>query len=928
MTGTAKARTGLGSEVVGREAELAQLNAFLAADHARAAFLLVGGPGIGKTTLWENGVEAARQRGLRVLVARPSDAEARLAFSSLIDLFDGVTSEQLAGLPPPQLHALEVALLRVASGDDAPETHAVGVGCLNALRALATRERIVIALDDLQWLDASSASALTFVARRLEGSEIRFLLARRPGAPSALELAIDPAGVERVELGPLSLGAIRRLLRDRLGLSISRQLLRRIYDATLGNALFALEVGRKLVDEGLPGIGEDLPVPDAVEDLLGLRVDRLPDGVRRLLLAVALSPDLRVGQLTMLADNETLDRAVANSVLVVAGDHVRASHPLLAAAVVERADPAECRELHGRLAAAVGETELAARHRALAAAGPDAGLAADVSAAAARASERGAPHTAVELADHALRLTPRDDSGRGERILGLARYLVLAGEKQRLTDLLVPALPSLPPGEQRVRACLLLAGGTVSGNNDIRRFLERALAESGDDALSRAAVLAEMAANDAAVRVERIAEAEALALDALSAAGSGHWQVSRAALYALGWARSLRGVPIDDVCDRFLAPASVLYYFAASPERVAAQRLVWRGELSEARASLVALLVAADDRGEPSSYALLRLHLCELELRAGNWVAAERLLAEWADSSDSDLLVWPMYERCRALLATGRGLPDDARPWVAEAMARVAETGVCWDMLECRRALGALALLEHDPAQAVEQLRPVWEHTEREGVRDPGAFPVAPDLVEALVDAGRLDEARAVTARVLELAEEQDHPWGRATARRCTAAVALAEEYDDDAAVSLARAADEYASLGLAPERARTLLSLGRAQRRFRKWGAARDTLEEAADAFDELGSPGWAAVARSELARVGARRPAPDGGLTATERRVAELAAHGLANKEIAKEMVVSVKTVEFHLSNTYAKLGIRSRAELAQTLGWHAREDEIPGS
>ena len=134
---------------------------------------------------------------------------------------------------------------------------------------------------------------------------------------------------------------------------------------------------------------------------------------------------------------------------------------------------------------------------------------------------------------------------------------------------------------------------------------------------------------------------------------------------------------------------------------------------------------------------MLRLHLCELELRAGEWDAAERRLDEWAESSDSELLVWPMYERCRALLATGRGLPDEARRWAAEAMSRVAETGVCWDLLECRRALGTLELLGHDPGKAVEQLRPVWEHTEREGVRDPGAFPVAPELVEALVDVGR-----------------------------------------------------------------------------------------------------------------------------------------------------------------------------------------------
>jgi DNA-binding NarL/FixJ family response regulator len=426
-----------------------------------------------------------------------------------------------------------------------------------------------------------------------------------------------------------------------------------------------------------------------------------------------------------------------------------------------------------------------------------------------------------------------------------------------------------------------------------------------------------MAANDAAVRVVRIADAEALALEALSLAGSGRWDVTRAALYALGWARSLGGRPIDDVCDRFQAPASVLYYFASSPERVAGQRLVWRGELSEARAFLLTLLAAADERGEPSSYALLRLHLCELELRAGEWAAAERRLDEWAESSDSELLVWPMYERCRALLATGRGLPAEARRWAAEAMSRVAETGVCWDLLECRRALGMLELLGHDPGKAIDQLRPVWEHTEREGVRDPGAFPVAPDLVEALVDAGELDEARSVATRLGELAAEQDHPWGRATADRCTAVLQLSETYDEQAAAALARTARELASLGLAPDRARALLSLGRAQRRFRKWGAARATLEDAVAAFDELGSSGWADVARSELDRVGARRPAADGGLTAAERRVAELAAGGLTNKEIAKEMVVSVKTVEFHLSNTYAKLGIRSRGELAPTLG-----------
>ena len=764
MTGTAKAEPGLGHEVVGREAELAQLHAFLDADPGRAAFLLVGGPGIGKTTLWENGVEAARQRGMRVLVARPSDAEARLAFSSLIDLFDGVASEELAGLPAPQLHALDVALLRAASAGDAPETHAVGVGCLNALRAVAAR-------------DADPDRARRHpVARRLVGlrPHVRRAAARgRPRSASSwpagqaphppLELALDPRGVERLELGPLSLGAIRRLLSDRLGLSVSRQLLRRIYDATLGNALFALEVGRKLVDEGPPGIGEDLPVPDAVEDLLGLRVDRLPEGVRRLLLAVALSPDLRVGHSSTRSPtprrSTSPSRAACSS---STGDHVRASHPLLAAAVVERADAAECRELHRRLAAAVGDGELGARHRALAAARPDATLAADVSAAAARASERGAPQTAVELADHALRLTPRNDPERGERILGLARYLELAGEKQRLTDLLVPALASLPPGEQRVRACLLLASGTVAGNDEIRRFLEQALAESGRDAMSRAAVLAEMAANDAAVRVERIAEAEALALEALSVAGSGRWDVSRAALYALGWARSLGG-RLD---RRRLRPlsGSCAASSTTSPPRPSA----WRASGSSGGASWARREPSSAPSSPPPTNGVSRRRTrCSGSTCASSSSAPASGPPPSGGSTNGRNRPTASFSSGRCTSAAGRSSPPAAacptrrgagprRRW--SASPRPASAGTCSN---AGARSGHSTLLGHDPGKAVEQLRAGLGAHRARGSPRPRSLPRRTGARRGTRRASASSRRRGVvTARLGELAERAGSSLG------------------------------------------------------------------------------------------------------------------------------------------------------------------------
>ena len=189
--------------------------------------------------------------------------------------------------------------------------------------------------------------------------------------------------------------------------------------------------------------------------------------------------------------------------------------------------------------------------------------------------------------------------------------------------------------------------------------------------------------------------------------------------------------------------------------------------------------------------------------------------------------------------------------------------------------------------------------------------------MEALAELGELDEARDVIERLRALAHQQEHPWGLLAAKRCDALLELASDGDAEAgAAALAEVAAGYGGLGLRFDRARTLLALGRGQRRLRKWGAARKSLETAAAAFDELGSTGWADQARSELARVGGRRPATRETLTPTERRVAELAADGLANKEIASTLFVSVRTVEVHLKRVYAKLEIRSRTQLARRL------------
>jgi DNA-binding NarL/FixJ family response regulator len=640
--------------------------------------------------------------------------------------------------------------------------------------------------------------------------------------------------------------------------------------------------------------------------------------VRRLLVAVALSADLRTSDVVGVGGLAALESAVDSGLLLVSGGRVSPSHPLVAAAAKSIAPRGEQREVHLALAGVAADGELRAMHLALATERAEAGLARTVAQAASSAFARGARQQAVALAEHALRLTPSQADERPERVLTFARYLETAGELERLTDVLSPVVASLPPGAPRARAWMMLSEGAGPTHlSDLERYRERALAECADDPGLRAVVLAKRAVNTAVSGVVDLARAEAWALEALSLARDAGADAERMALYALSWIRAMTGRPIADLCAAYRAASDAPIYLAGSTERVDARRLVWRGEIERGRSELGRCIALADEQGERESYALLREHLCDLHQRAGDWDAAAALLDDWAESADRDLMFRPMYPRARALLAAGRGDPAEAERWASIALERAEVTGCRWDGLEALRARGIAELLAHAPAAALESLRVVWEHKTREGVDEPGLFPVAPDLVEALVEQGGLDQAREVTARLRELSESQAHPWGLASALRCESVVALAgERYDEQAAAALGAAADAYDALGLRFDAARSRLSLGRAQRRFRKWGVARRSLEQAAAAFDELGSPGWAEQARAELSRVGARRPVAAGDLTASERRAAELAARGMSNKGIARELFVTVHTVEVHLSRAYAKLGVSSRGQLAGRL------------
>jgi DNA-binding CsgD family transcriptional regulator len=908
----AAAGTGVPSHasIVGREAELEVVRRFVESDGPAGALVLAGQPGIGKTTLWEAGIGAARELKLRVLAARASDAEADLSFTGLGDLLEEVALDDLLGLAGPRRRALGAALLREETREVTPDRRAIGMALLDVLRELAAHGRVIVAIDDLQWLDPASSEALAFAARRLGDQPVSFLVTRRTDGPVPVERSLRP--VDELDVRGLSVGAMRRLLLDRLGVVPDRRLLRRVVDVTGGNPFFALEIGRTLARRGPVGAGDDLPLPDDLEELLGVRVSGLTPAVRRVVRAVALDGTLTLDQIEQLTGDDgdaTLDRALSSDFLIVEDAHVRPAHPLLAAAVRSGIRAGERRELHRELAVVASNPAARARHLALATDGPDETVAAVAALAADDSRARCALEDAIELGEHAVRLSPAG-AARADRVLSLADDLYRAGELPRLNEVLARELEALPPGAPRGHAHFLLsiAPATVEESD---RHLERALAESAEHPELHAVILAETSVDLSLTRLERLGAAEARARDALRLSGRAP---DERVLEAVAWVNLMRGHSLDDPMPNGSRTS------ATGHERLARLRGIqaaFRGETAVARAVFTELLERTTASGE-GWFAEHYVHqLCELELRAGNCNTAAQYLDVLSEANVDQVNASHGHRlRLTAILAATRGEPDEADRLAAATLTATERFMIRWDWLESHRAHGLAALHRGDAAAARASFRTVWAYTTAEGIDDPGAFPVAPDLVEALVAVGDVDEARQVTDRLGALARAQRHPWAEASALRCNRLVSLADGTDDDAGAGLREAAAAYRGLGLHFDEARTQLALGRAERRRRKWAAARTALERAAEVFGQTGATGWQESAKNELARVGGRRPRSANELTPSETRVVELAVEGLSNKEIAGRLFVTVHTVELHLSHAYAKLGVRSRSQLASRL------------
>jgi DNA-binding NarL/FixJ family response regulator len=899
------------SSLVGRESERGAVETFLRAGRP-CALAIVGEPGIGKTTLWQAGVAHARAQGARVLIARPTESEARLAFAGLADLLADVPNELFARLPEPQRVGLDAALLRAASARP-PERRVVGAGFLTLLRALAGESEVVCAIDDLQWLDAPSAAVVEFALRRLGEEPVRGLFSvrttelARPPIP-ALERDLQ---VEHLELGPLSVAALHRVLTQELGSTFPRPMLVRIAQAAGGNPLYAIEIARELNRRGEHDISGRVPVPQDLDALVRARVRALPVEARDALLRAATlaRPDTQTIDPIELAPAEE-----AGLVRVEADGRIEFVHPLFASAVYSAASTARLREAHRAVADLAHDPEERARHLALAASAPDAGVVRELQTAARYARMRGSPDSAAELTRLALRLLPANDRARPELQLELAEELHLASDFPAARALLEELRTTLQPGDQRARALLTLVEIDYWGRGEsaATALAEEALADARDPIL-KARCHAAVALYAGTVDLPKAAASAREALALLESVPDRDPGLVAAALSA----RVRADLFLGDGFDRETAMRALALEESGPPATVdtrvvfkLGQWLRYIDDLDGARARLEQAEQQAHDEGDESSLANILLNSVIVATWAGDLAEAAQLAERMADAFGQHGGVGPEAgDLWRAYVDAYAGRVESVREAAAKADPGEPMVTAIWS-----RCLGLAELAAGETVSADQHLTEAIEVFERVAFREPAIWRVDGDAIEAALAVGDVDRAQALLDRFEERAARSRIPWSLAVSARCRGLVLAAQGELDAAAEALERALTEHERCPMPFERARTLLVHGRLQRRLKRKRQARLSLDGAREVFASEGAANWVARVDEELGRVTVRR-APEE-LSATELRIAQLAADGLSNQAIAEQVFVSVKTVESNLKRAYRKLGISSRAQLARAL------------
>jgi DNA-binding NarL/FixJ family response regulator len=909
--------------LLGRDRECTRLDALISRVRAgsSAAVVVEGEAGIGKTSLLEHAVSQAQ--GMQILRARGVKSEQDLPFAGIADLVSPILT-CLDAVPVPQRHALAGAL---AIGPAVPaDLFAICAATLSMLGAAAAERPVLAVVDDAQWLDAASARAVEFTARRLGLEAVGLVIARRRATPRSF----DASRIDTMTLAGLDKAAARELL-ARADRTIAPAVAERLVSGMGGNPLALLELPATLTEaelSGLTSLPEPLPVGVALRRAFAQRLDTINPATRRLLLlAAAATADLATLQEAsrlLSLDLADLPAAEDAGLVRVHDGEVEFTHPLLRSATYYTADPAERRAVHRALADAIDPGRDPIRrawHLAAATVGPDESVAASLDLAASVARARNAFGTASRAYQRAAELTA-DPDRQVSRLMAAGQAAHLGGDPASAACLLGRAINQAADPCTKADAQVMLAYATLHIASPLDQY-HKLVCEAETVMVfdpARAATLLGLASSlcimtgQLALASQTATRAARLAHDA----GGIAWLLSQV---SLGQVAILTG---DRTAGQRIISGILAHPDVKGPDPAmdllrmrCGHSLIWCEEHQLAGEALRSSVDAARALGRAADLPYGLASLSELYFRTDEWsqayahaTEAVALSEDWTTRTDLGFA-----QVCAARIEAAMGMATTCRAHLAQAVERAKAKGITSIRAYAAAAAGLLELGMASYEQAAADLTQTAALTKQHGVKNPGVIQWRPDFIESLIHLGRLADAHEQLDVIEAEAASTGSRWASATAARCRG---LLQDTPQQAIAQLQEAvtlAETSASLF---EQARTRMCLGQALRRARHRGEARRQLYQAHLTFDLLGAQPWAKRAAAELAIAGvsaARQHQPiHVRLTPQELQVALQVSDGLSNQEVAARLFVSHKTIEVHLGHIYDKLGVRSRTGLAR--------------
>ncbi len=882
------------------------------------ALLLVGEPGIGKTTLLARASMEAKD--LRVIRTSGVEVEGNLPYVSLAEIIDPILGG-LGALPEAQANAVKAALALSPSPGASTDRFATCAAFLRLLTNAAESTPLLVVVDDAQWLDVPSAECLAYAARRLSGTRVGLLVAARPGRDGPLLGSREP---ERLEL-PRLIGEDARTLIRGSAPDATGSVINALVDVAAGNPLALSELPSRLTREqrlGIAPINHRGVVGTALAEAFEGEIRALDDDARSAVVLAScatgreLAPVVSAGR-EIGINPQAFERAESARVIALAGGRIDFSHPLVKAAAYEHAAPAERRRAHRALSEHCSP-DAQAWHLAAATIGPDETVAKLLDGAAGRASARGAHSVAADALARAADFS-EGDRAAARRRYGAALAAALGGAYDRCAALL-ESEPEIDDLLLRARVRHALVVVKMTGGLGLARDAHSQLEDEADrissiDPATAAPMLADaslLAGTAGQFRAAALAAGRAAAVvpDRASAMVRCQVKAMEGGTVALTGAAADARESLDDA-GRLLAQIDVLspaiqsVVLGMHTRVCTGQELILHAELNRLKE-----LARATD-----TFGLLPYLLAvsaDVAYRIGDWEDSESVLssAQLAEEHGQyGILPYSLVVNGQLLAVRGRTAEarDDLERGIELAERVGSATVVAWG----HSVLGLLELGHGRAEQGVAELVRVEAFAAESGLEDPAYIPWAPDLIEAYTHIGRAEDAERVASALAVRARRANVPLSLAFAARGLGLVG-SESFDPHFEAALG-----YHERAPTPfQTARTLLAYGSRLHRARRRVEARKRLRSALEIFEGLSAEPWIERTDSELTASGGVKREPMANpdeLTAQEIRVARAVADGATNKQVAANMFLSPKTIDFHLGRVYRKLGIHSRTELA---------------